>query len=185
MVWSDECYVERGSGRRKTWVFRKPGDRYRPDLIQGVKKGKDIRVMIWAAFSGHLQSRAVVLQRDPSSTRNRVTANVYLEMLRKELPFLMLDDDAVFQQDNAPIHKSRKVLEWFMEAGFKIMDWPPYSPDFNPIEHCWFSLKENVYITFPELLDLRGGRSRIEKELGEACLAAWDTLKDELFESLV
>ena len=65
------------------------------------------------------------------------------------------------------------------------MNWPPYSPDLNPIEHCWFPLKENVYITFPELLDLRGGRSRIEKELGEACLAAWDTLKDELFESLV
>ena len=48
-----------------------------------------------------------------------------------------------------------------------------------------FSFKENVFITFPELLDLRGGRSRIEKELGEACVAAWDTLKDELFESLV
>ena len=32
-------------------------------------------------------------------------------------------------------------------------------------------------------LDLRGGRSRIEYR--ETCLAAWDTLKDELFESLV
>ena len=58
-------------------------------------------------------------------------------------------------------------------------------PDLNPIEHCWSPLEKYVYITFPELLDLRGGRSRIEKEFGEACLAAWDTLKDELFESLV
>ena len=35
-----------------------------------------------------------------------------------------------------------------------------------------------------ESLDLRGGHSRSKKELGETCLAAWDTLKDEMFESL-
>lgn len=30
-------------------------------------------------------------------------------------------------------------------------DWPPYSPDLNPIEHAWKALKEQVNLMYPEL----------------------------------
>ena len=41
-----------------------------------------------------------------------------------------------FMQDNAAIHTARKVKEWFRVYGVDgITDWPPYSPDLNPIVH--------------------------------------------------
>jgi hypothetical protein len=81
VIWSDECSVERGSGKRRKWVFRRPGDKWRQDLIDGRKKGKDYRVMIWAAFSGHLRSPAVILQRDPEAPRGGCTSRGYLKLL--------------------------------------------------------------------------------------------------------
>ena len=30
-------------------------------------------------------------------------------------------------------------------------DWPPYSPDLNPIEHAWKRLKDTVAKMFPDL----------------------------------
>ena len=44
-----------------------------------------------------------------------------------------------------------------------------------------------LFLTYlsDKLLDFCCGRSRSEKELGETCLATWDTLKYEMFESLV
>jgi transposase len=39
-------------------------------------------------------------------------------------------------QDNASIHTAHKVKDWFEENGIQTTDWPPYSPDLNPIEHA-------------------------------------------------
>ena len=38
-------------------------------------------------------------------------------------------------QDNASIHTSRLARDWLQEHGIEVTDWPPYSPDLNPIEH--------------------------------------------------
>jgi transposase len=46
--------------------------------------------------------------------------------------------------DNARIHKSTKVKELIEEAGCRLLYLPPYSPDFNPIEHLWSALKKNL-----------------------------------------
>ena len=48
--------------------------------------------------------------------------------------------------DNAPWHKSKKVLKFLENLSDKIeILWlPTYSPDFNPIEHLWRFMKEVV-----------------------------------------
>jgi transposase len=38
-------------------------------------------------------------------------------------------------QDNAPGHKAKDTLEDLHERGIFLIDWPPNSPDLNPIEH--------------------------------------------------
>jgi transposase len=40
-----------------------------------------------------------------------------------------------FMQDNASIHTTQKVKDWFAEQQVWCTDWPPYSPDLNPIEN--------------------------------------------------
>ena len=37
-----------------------------------------------------------------------------------------------FQHDNAPMHRSRYIQEWFAEIGVEELDWPAQSPDLNP-----------------------------------------------------
>ncbi|WP_050897497.1 transposase [Orientia tsutsugamushi] len=36
--------------------------------------------------------------------------------------------------DNAAFHKSKKTKELIESVGCKVIFWPPYSPDLNPIE---------------------------------------------------
>jgi transposase len=49
--------------------------------------------------------------------------------------------------DNASFHKGKKTRELIEAAGCKLLYLPPYSPDFNPIEKQWATLKRN-YRTF-------------------------------------
>jgi transposase len=46
--------------------------------------------------------------------------------------------------DNARFHKSQRIIDLVESAGCKILFLPPYSPDLNPIEHYWSSLKSAI-----------------------------------------
>ena len=43
--------------------------------------------------------------------------------------------------DNATIHKSLLVKELIEKVGCTLVYLPVYSPDLNPIEHCWANFK--------------------------------------------
>jgi len=47
-------------------------------------------------------------------------------------------------QDNAPAHTAQVVQDWMNTKGVPQLDFPPYSPDFNPIENLWSDLKRRV-----------------------------------------
>ncbi|GFU57620.1 transposable element Tcb2 transposase [Trichonephila clavipes] len=52
----------------------------------------------------------------------------------------------VFQQDNYTSHKSRLSTGWVDKhsSDFSVINWPPRSPDLNPIEHHWGILEQGV-----------------------------------------
>lgn len=43
--------------------------------------------------------------------------------------------------DNASFNKAKEVKGAIEKVGCKLLYLPPYSPDLNPIEHCWANLK--------------------------------------------
>lgn len=46
--------------------------------------------------------------------------------------------------DNASFHKSEEIKKLVESAGCSVIFLPPYSPDLNPIEHYWSSIKNNI-----------------------------------------
>jgi hypothetical protein len=53
---------------------------------------------------------------------------------------LLGDRNLIFQQDNAPIHTSKKTLIFLEQNGLKTLSWPANSPDLNPIENLWHTV---------------------------------------------
>ena len=58
----------------------------------------------------------------------------------------MIAEDITFQQDNAPIHKYRLVINWIAHNNINVMEWPAQSPDLNPIENEWSHMKMELDI---------------------------------------
>ena len=148
--WSDECTVKRGAGIQPIWTFLRPSKQ----LIQGDIKenrcGKSVKKMFWAAFGHDLRTGLIVLDGDPTSTRQGVTSRVIVEVYRAYLPIILLPGD-IFMYDGASTHIAHIVRVVLAEMGIVVMVWPPYSPDLNPIENLWALMKAEIYRLHPEL----------------------------------
>lgn len=65
-----------------------------------------------------------------------------------------------------------------------MLDWPPYSPDLNPIEHVWWLLKKMLVDQYPQLSESKGESEDDVKALEEALKDCWDQLPGETFDAL-
>ena len=90
----------------------------------------------------------------------------------------------IFMQDNAPIHTAKKVAKWFEDHGIPLLDWAPYSPDLNPIEHVWARMKQWIHEHFPELKDM-GESQEAYDALARAIVEAWEAIPQEYIDNLI
>lgn len=143
--------------------------------------------MVWGAIWLGGRSELIVMEReveiDPASKKRGYTAISYISALEKGLiPYYQ--PGSIFQQDNARIHTAKLTQEWFETHGVYVEDWPPHSPDLNPIEPVWRWLKLKLFQLFPELIHM--GRSEEDWQVFKRCIkVAWNAIPQEKIDALI
>ncbi|GBM53755.1 Transposable element Tcb2 transposase [Araneus ventricosus] len=126
VAWSDESRFRlfRADGKLRIW--RQVHEAMDPACQVGTVQGHGGSIMVWGVFSWQF------LVLVPTS----LNAIRYVELLGDHLHPLMLychpHGNGVFQQDNCTSHRSRLDEH---SSDFFVINWPPRSPDLNPIEH--------------------------------------------------
>ncbi len=121
---------------------------------------------------------------DTAAKRWGVTAQAYCAVLDEHL-LTVFDADSIFMHDNAQIHTAKLTKKWLEDNHVEVMEWPPYSPDLNPIENLWSLLKDAIYKRRPHLLKMQSNEEvevvllpQTEKEscikYTHNCIVAWD-----------
>ena len=94
-----------------------------------------------------------------------------------ELAETELGAKMTFMQDNVPCHKAKSVNTFFEENNVSVLDWPPQSPDLNPIENLWAIVKRRrvkMFSRFPTS----------KSELIDQVFAVWKEITPELLATM-
>jgi hypothetical protein len=183
IIFSDECSVERGAGAQRVWVWRTPSQKWDKDMIQPVKTGKDISIMIWGAIWLGNRSDLVIMKRDDDAPNQGYSARSYITVLEEQMPRIY-QPSIVFIQDGARIHSAKKVKEWLAENGIETLPWPAYSPDLNPIENLWSIMKQLLNKNYPDLLN--AGASQVDIDtFARAINDTWHNIPQDVIDSLI
>ncbi|EPE35602.1 hypothetical protein GLAREA_11302 [Glarea lozoyensis ATCC 20868] len=79
-MWSNECSAERGKGQKQIWVFGIPVEKWILKNVSTYKKGKGLRIMVWAMFWGNGERTPLyIIDRDFESKKQGYSASSYIE----------------------------------------------------------------------------------------------------------
>lgn len=128
--------------------------------------------MIWGAIVGGVKSELVLWERDNWGT---ITANTYLNHVFHPIlrPFwyhqcLDLGRWLWVMEDGASAHRANITKAERAWNRMPSLEWPPSSPDLNPIENIWELLKDK--------LDERVPRPKGTDQMRVAILEEWERI---------
>ena len=133
LVFTDEATFYGGPIRNRRWIA--PNQSYD---ISAVKS--NIKINVWGAicYSGKI---------DLHFYKEKTNSDVYINILKRYIPKIkeLVQDPFIIIRDNASYHCSQQTKEWIKKNKVKeILDWPPNSPDLNPIENVWGIIKREL-----------------------------------------
>jgi hypothetical protein len=194
VIFYDEAAINRG-GDKRFFVTRFPSEKYLDDCLRP-KFPRIPKLMIGGAISLESKGPLILFEKPMTNSKNNVDANCYVnsvvpelkafyETQRSELQVRMgvegsqhPDNQPLLLQDNASIHTAAQSRQALEQAGIMtIPDFPPCSPDLNPIEGVWALLKRRVNSRIP--------RPTTYDSIKQAIVEEWDNLTVEDYEDMI
>jgi len=119
----DQCSPQTTANTQRLWSFGKPRKK---------KNTTKIRANTFGFYSINGQS---VVDFKENSKQESVCE--FLSLIRQKNP----EKEIVLILDNFRSHWAKKTRKHAKDLGIQLVFLPPYSPDLNPIEYIWKSIK--------------------------------------------
>jgi hypothetical protein len=157
VLFADEATVE-GAGTRscgRIWVRRAKGTKeaLKSEHCAGTVQ-HPVKVGVWGCFSGRGLGYSYIYNENMNKKLMKSVLSTHLipsaQLLFKQDP----PEPWWLLQDNAPTHSAHLVQHWLHNHGIALIDFPPYSPDLNPIENLWQDIEKRVEARGPTELEL-------------------------------
>jgi transposase len=164
-LFSDEKYCN-SNDNSSSWAWVRKGESPEPRRTEQWAS----KVHVWGLI-GIGVKQLIILPRDA-----RINSDLYVKKcIRPCLP-LIRRPNHFFMQDGAPAHKSTETLKVLQRLHVNVLpDWPPRSPDLNPIETLWAILAREIA--------KRGATS--VRELEAVTKEEWDNIPQSSVDELV
>jgi len=175
VVWSDESKINRFCSDGRSWCWIRDGESRQPRHVKETVKHGGGSIMIWGCMTVH--GPGFMCKIDGTMDQHLYKQILQGELLQTIEWYGMDAERVIFQHDNDPKHKARSVQEWLDGQPFEVLQWPAQSPDLNPIEHLWATLKRrlNHYERPPSGM----------AELWERVQEKWNEIKTEVCVRLI
>ena len=137
------------------------------------RASKPANVMVFACITSDGKSPLVFVDSGVKINQHNYLNDVLIKVVEPWLKSHFGTDPYVFQQNGAPSHTARTVQEWCENnlCDFTRSDeWPPNSPDLNPMDYSVWSVSESKACTSPH--------SSVNS-LKAALVKAWDEIDEE------
>lgn len=175
VLWTDESKFELFGSHRRQFVRRKVNERFKPECILPTVKHGGGSVMVWGCFSHGGVGQLVKIEG------NMKKEQYHSILQRHAIPsgIDLIGRGFVFQQDIDPKHTSKLCAGYLnkkkVDGVIDVMEWPPQSPDLNPIELLWEELDRRVRNLKPTSLP----------NLWECLKDAWNDIQPQTLQKLV
>jgi tRNA A-37 threonylcarbamoyl transferase component Bud32 len=172
VIFADECIIGTYWNNGQVWVQRRVGEEMLPENIAD-KNTNCVKINVWACVAAN---GVGTLYTFTETLDGQYYKDILDKCLLESVDHLLPDvGQWYFLHDNSTVHGDGRVRSWLFNHGVTVLDFPPYSPDLNAIEHVWVYLKKAVENLHPKTLE----------ELQDAVHSGWEAIPEEYLEAIV
>ena len=184
VIFSDEKLfsVEESFNSQNVRIYAACIEDIREELRTFQRFQHEKKVMIWCGVSKRGKLPLVFIEPGVKVDQKYYREVILNTVLKPQAERLYDGSAWIFQQDSAPAHKAKNTQNWLRDncPGFiSSEEWPPSSPDLNPLDYfIWGTLEARV--NAKKHLNLESLRAALQEEWNNfpievvrECIEAW------------